>query len=120
MNNYKNTTPLKERIEKSNMLLKKYFPGRVPVILQKYNNSDDMPELKQTKFLVPSEFTYSEFMLLIRNKFKILNETKALYLITETGSILSASDLMSSVYDCNKDPIDHFLYLFYCTENTFG
>lgn len=121
MNNlYKKETPIVKRIHKSNEKLYHYYPMRVPVILQKYENDKILSDLPKKQFLVPTDITLSHLMFIIRKQFQnYLDPSVAIYLFSEKGDILCSTDLISKIYDTHKDE-DRLLYLFYCGENTFG
>lgn len=108
--------PLYMRKEQSTRILIKY-PTRVPVILEKYNNSTNAPDIDKNKFLVPGDTTVGSFAYTVRRRLK-MNEKEALFLFCQ-HNIPPTSDLMTSVYDKHKDE-DGFLYMCYTTENCFG
>ena len=121
MNKFKRDNTLKERQEKSTKLLNTYYPDKIPVIIQKYKNNDNIPELKQIKYLIPSHMTYSQLLMVIRNKMKTtLNPSVAMYIISESGKILSGNITIGEIYEEYKSKEDNFLYFFYAGENTFG
>ena len=119
-NKYKKENTLVERVIKSHKKLKSYYPERVPIIIQRYKNDNNLFELPKKQFLVPYDMDLSRLIIILRNQFKnIINPTMALYFITDKGTILCGSDIISKIYETHKDE-DQMLYLFYCTENTFG
>ena len=121
MNTFKQTISLKERQEKSTKLLNTYFPDKIPVIIQKYKNNENLPDIKHIKFLVPNYMTHNQLLLIIRNKMKItLDPSIALYLISENGKMVTGSVTIGDIYEEFKNKEDNFLYFFYCGENTFG
>ena len=121
MNHYKTNVSLSERKRNSSVVLEKYYPNKVPVIIQKLERDKQLPNLEKIKYLIPSDMTYSSLMIYIRNILvKKLPSSTALFLTTESGHMLCSSEPLSKIYIEHSDNDDKFLYLFYCTENTFG
>ena len=73
--------------------------------------------LEKSKFLVPENITYGEFLYIIRSRIQ-LGAEKALFLFVN-NTIPSATENMKDIYEKNKD-VDNFLYCFYSSESTFG
>ena len=109
--------PLYLRKEQCSRIRIKY-PNRIPVILEKYHNATNAPDIDKAKFLVPGDTTVGSFMHVIRKRVHLSDQT-ALFLYVNT-SLAPTSELMSIVYERYKDPDDGFLYMCYATENTFG
>ena len=119
-NKYKKENTLVERVKKSHSKIKSYYPDRVPVIIQRYKNDHTLFDLPKKQFLVPYDMDLSRLIIVLRNQYKnIINQNTALYFITDKDVILCGSDIISTIYETHKDE-DQMLYLFYCTENTFG
>ena len=114
---YKLEHTLEERQNESSRILREY-PNRMPIICEKAPNSD-LPNIKKTKYLVPSDMTVAQFHFLIRRNLD-LNEASALYLITPKGLTLTGDKTIMEVYNINRDKQDHFLYLYYVSELTWG
>ena len=114
---YKSEHSLDERRTEADRILKEY-PNRMPIVCECAPNSDLM-HLNKTKFLVPDDMTVTQFQFLIR-KHLDLNEYSALYLITEKGVTITGNQTMREIYNIHKDKQDHFLYLFYASELTWG
>ncbi len=105
-----------ERASESERIRIKY-PDRIPVICEKAQGKSTTPDIDKNKYLVPCDLTIGQFLYVIRKRIKLPPES-ALFLFVN-GSIPSASMLMSSIYENEKDP-DGFLYITYAQENTFG
>lgn len=120
VNPYKEQTALETRQKQSQTVLEKYYPYKVPVIIQRHHKSEELPEMKKIKYLIPMDMNYSSLMIILRQNILECSPSMALFLTTSNGTILSSYDLISKVYDEHKDEDDEFLYLFYCSENTFG
>ena len=114
---YKTDFNEEERKQESARILRDY-PNRMPVICEKAPNSN-LPDIKKTKYLVPSDMTIHQFHFIIRRNLD-LNEASALYLITPKGVTLTGDKTIMEVYNNNKDKNDNFLYLYYASELTWG
>jgi len=120
MNKYKKENSLQFRKEKSKYLLNKY-PNKIPIVIQKSSRDKILPELSIVKCLVPPDLTLNHLLINIKSKYLIdLNPSVALYIFTENNKIVSGNQYISSLYEDYKNKEDNFLYLFYCSENTFG
>ena len=93
------------------------YPDRVPIFVDKEKNVN-LPELEKKKFLVPNNFTFGEFIFLVRKRI-MLNSSHALFFFTENGCLINTSDLMSDVYKKYKDE-NGICKFKYAPENTFG
>ena len=107
--------PLDKRCLEAHRIRKKY-PDRVPVIVEKAPNSD-IPDLDKKKYLVPSNLTVGQFLYTIRKRISLTPE-KALYIFIN-NTLPPTANLMSDVYKQNQHK-DGFLYCFYSGESTFG
>lgn len=119
--------------------VRKKYPDRIPVIVQKdgrvsfssrwlkgwfSKKDDENKDSKETKtylkFLVPSDVTFGQFAFICRKKISHLKPEDALFFSVRDKILPGSSNLtMSQVYKEEKDE-DGFLYLTYQTENTFG
>lgn len=121
MNHYKKNVSLDERIRNSSVVLNKYYPEKIPVIIQKSERDKQLPNLEKNKYLIPSSMTYSSLLIYLRNILtKKIPASTAFFLNTESGHMLYCNDPLYKVYSDHSDKDDNFLYLFYCSENTFG
>ena len=114
---YKLEHNLDERKQESNRILKEH-PNRMPVICETAPNSN-IPALRKTKYLVPSDMTINQFQFLIRRNLD-LNEMSALYLITKNNITLAGDRTMMEIYNIYKDKQDNFLYIYCASELTWG
>lgn len=112
---FKKKYGLEKRKEESKKILEKY-PERIPVIVEKDKKSR-ISEIDKNKFLTPQDLTLGQFLYVIRKRIKI-NPEDALYCFVN-NSLPPTSVSMISLYDSHKDE-DGFLYITYCSENTFG
>ena len=118
---YKTDHTLEERQNESSRILRDY-QNRLPVICEKAPNSEKLPFIKKTKYLVPYDMTVSQFHFLIRRNLD-LNENYALFLVTPKGKsfiTLTGDQTMMEAYNIYKDKQDNFLYLYYEEELTWG
>ena len=108
-------TPFETRARECKNVLSKY-PDRIPVIVQPRKNSN-LPKIDKSKYIVPSDLTFAQFMYVVRRRLRIESHT-ALFLFANR-SILSSTHAMKKIYEEHKSP-DGFLYLEYDFENVFG
>jgi len=112
---FKRENSLEKRKNESKTIIAKY-PGRVPIIVEKYKDSE-LPDIDKTKYLVPKDMTVSQFMFIIRKRIN-LESSQSLF-ITINSILVSSSSTVGDIYEGNKDE-DGFLYIIYTSENTFG
>ena len=77
----------------------------------------DRDPIDKKKYLVPNDITVGQFVYVIRKRLVVPPE-KAIFLFIN-GILPPTASLLGSIYDEYKDP-DHFLYITYSGENTFG
>lgn len=114
---FKTEFSFQDRFNEASNVLNEY-PDRVPIIVERANNCNNVAIIDKRKYLVPNEITMSQFLWTIRKRLK-LNETNALFLFNENGITFQNTQFVSNVYEECKDR-DGFLYLKYASENTFG
>ena len=114
---FKRDYVFKKRIKESSRLLEKY-PERVPVVIERDENSKHLTIIDKNKYLVPKDLTMCQLLWVIRKRMHIRKE-QTVFLLSEAGILFAGTDHISSVYENNKDS-DGFLYLRYANENTFG
>ncbi|KAK1436295.1 hypothetical protein QVD17_02074 [Tagetes erecta] len=96
--------------------IREKYPDRVPVIVEKGEQSD-VPNIDKKKYLVPADLTVGQFVYVIRKRIKLSAE-KAIFIFVD-NALPPTGAIMSSVYEEKKDE-DGFLYVTYSGENTFG
>ena len=99
----------------SEKILKKY-PDKIPVIVKKFKNTD-LPDIKKSKFIVPKDMIFTNFLYIIRKHINISSE-KAIF-VTINGKVCPSNSTLGEIYDDMKND-DGFLYIQYSCENTFG
>lgn len=113
---FKTTTTFEKRCEESARIRKKY-PTRIPVIVEKDQREKSLPQINRKKYLVPQDLSVGEFMFVIRKRIK-LSPDKSIYLFID-GSLQNTAANLGKVYEDHKDK-DGFLYILYYGESTFG
>jgi len=115
MQDFKKVYSLGKRREEA-IRIKKKYPTRIPVIVEKSKNSA-IESIDKRKYLVPSDLTVGQFVHVIRKRIKLAPE-QAIFIFVN-NSLPPTAALMSQVYKEHAD-IDQFLYFFYSGESTFG
>ena len=113
---FKTTTSFEKRCEESSRIRKKY-PTRIPVIVEKDLREKSLPQINRKKYLVPQDLSVGEFMFVIRKRIKI-SPDKSIFLFID-DSLQNTGANIGSVYEEHKDK-DGFLYILYYGESTFG
>lgn len=108
--------PFETRQKECENVLTKY-PDRIPVIVQPRQNSKQLPKIDKSKYIVPSDLTFAQFIYVIRRRLR-LDPHSALFLFANK-TIIPSSQGMKKVYDAHRSE-DGFLYIDYDFENVFG
>ncbi|CAM8883323.1 unnamed protein product [Rhodiola kirilowii] len=112
---FKEENALEKRTAEASRIREKY-PDRIPVIVEKAENSD-IPNIDKKKYLVPADLTVGQFVFVIRKRIKLSAE-KAIFIFVD-NMLPPTGVIMSAIYEEKKD-VDGFLYVTYSGENTFG
>ena len=113
---FKERFTFETRQDEALRIMKKY-PDRIPIIVERCPNDTTTELINKNKYLAPSSLTVGQFVYVIRKRL-VLPPEKAIFLFI--GGILPpTASLLGSIYDERKDK-DHFLYITYSGENTFG
>lgn len=115
MTSFKETFSLQKRTDESDRIKKKY-PDRIPVIVEKANSSD-IATIDKKKYLVPHDLTLGQFVYVIRKRIQLSPEQAIFVFVNKT--LPPTASLMSQIYKDHID-IDGFLYVTYAGESTFG
>lgn len=107
----------KKTTHEADRIMQKY-PDRIPVIISRSPNSTNTPEIDKCKFLVPADLTVGQFLYVIRKRLQLSPE-KALFMFID-NTVACNTELIYKVYNESRDKEDHFLYVVYSCENTFG
>lgn len=113
---FRNTTCFEKRQNESKKILDRY-PERIPIICERSQQHNDIPELDRKKYLVPNDFTIGQFLFIIRKRMR-LSQEKAIFIFIN-NSLYPSNELLSKVYQTQKNE-DGFLYISYSGETTFG
>ena len=105
----------KRQTESKNILSK--FPDKIPVIVARSANNENVPDIDKHKFLAPSDITFGQFIYVIRKRVELTPE-KALFCFVNKN-LIATGQSMSEAYKSYKEE-DGFLYITYSGENTFG
>lgn len=98
--------------------IRKKFPTKIPVIVERYQREAILPVIEKSKFLVPQELTMMNFAIIIKNRLGIPN-SRAFYFVINNQSMASTSRTICEVYKEHKDE-DGFLYMTYASQEMFG
>ena len=112
---YRETHTFEQRKQEAEKVRERH-PDRLPVICEKVEQSK-ITDLDKTKFLVPSDLTVGQFVIVVRKRV-MLEPEKAIFLFIG-DSVPPNQAMMSDLYAKHKDQ-DGFLYVKYSGENTFG
>ena len=112
---FKTKNNFEDRLSESTKIMEKY-PLRVPIIVEKCNNSL-INEIDKNKYLVPSDLNMNQFVYIIRKRIKLDKSQSIFLMINDT--ICPSNTPIGVVYNDHKDN-DGFLYIIYTSENTFG
>lgn len=98
--------------------IRKKFPTKIPVVVERYQREANLPVMDKTKFLVPQELTIMNFAIIIKNRLRIPTG-RAFYFVINNQSMASTSKTIAEVYKEYKDE-DGFLYITYASQEMFG
>lgn len=99
-------------------VIRSEFPGKIPVVVERWCKEHNLPYTSRMKFLVPQEITMSQFLHIVRNRLSI-SSTMSLYLLVNNTTLVSLSKTLAEVYRENHDD-DGFLYVTYASQEVFG
>jgi len=114
-NKFKLKSTFEKRKQESDNIKKKY-PDRIPIIVQKHAKST-LNEVDKCKYLVPKDMTMGQFLFVVRKRVN-LGPEQALF-ITVNSTLVSSVKTIGDIY-CDLSDEDGFLYVIYTNENTFG
>ena len=115
MSSFKEKHTIKKITDEASRLRKKY-PDRIPVIVEKLKSSN-LPDIDKNKFLVPSDLTVGQFIYVVRKRLKIAPEMALFIFINNTLPPSGAT--LSTIYKEYKDKTG-MLFVEYSSESTFG
>ncbi|OQR66778.1 gamma-aminobutyric acid receptor associated protein [Tropilaelaps mercedesae] len=112
---YKEEHTFEKRRAEGEKIRKKY-PDRVPVIVEKAPKSR-ISNLDKKKYLVPSDLCVGQFYLLIRKRIQLRAEDALFFFVNNT--IAPTSSTMGALYQEHHEE-DFFLYIAFSDENMYG
>ena len=71
---FKKTYSFKDRYNESQKIIKKY-PDRIPIVCEKHNNSNIIPNITKNKYLTSFDLTVGQFIYIIRKYIHISPES---------------------------------------------
>ena len=98
--------------------LRRKFPTKLPIVVERYDREATLPMLAKTKFLLPREFSMRQFAMFVRDR-AALNSSQSLFLFINRKVLVSMTSSLQEVYDMHKDD-DGFLYVTYASQEVFG
>ena len=101
MSAFKQDFTFERRNKESSSILGKY-PERVPVIIERSENSKHLTLIDKNKFLVPKELKMSQLLWVIRKRMNIRRE-QAVFLSSESGTLFSGTEYVLTVYENNTE-----------------
>lgn len=114
--NFKKKNNIEKRKSESLKIRTKY-PDKIPVIVERGKKSN-LKAIDKNKYLVPEDLTMGQFLYVIRKRIQLDSE-QALFCFVDDNTLPTTSSTMANIYNDHKDE-DGFLYVTYCSENTFG
>ena len=113
-----NLGDLEVRIKQALKILKSNL-SKIPVIIERKNGEDKIPELKQSKYLFPEDFKLHDFIMTIRKKLQLSEKQSITFFFANKNKLFTTDKTMKQIYDEWKDK-DGFLYCNYVNENVVG
>ena len=92
-------------------LIRTQFPDKIPVICERDPKSN-LPDLDKHKYLVPQDFTFSQFIDMIRRRLELQIDVITYFLVNGKDLILG-DKLFSEIYNKYKNYQDDLLYIAY-------
>jgi len=112
---YKEENPFERRKAEGEKIRKKY-PDRIPVIVEKAPKSR-IRDLDKKKYLVPADLTVGQFYFLIRKRIHLRPEDALFFFVN--NQIPPTSATMGQLYQDHHEE-DQFLYIAFSEESTYG
>ena len=115
---FKKLHTFEKRKQEAEYIISKY-PDKIPIIIEKANikNSENVPNIKKKKFLVPDDLILSQLIYIVRRRINI-EPNIGIYFFVD-GELHPTGKLIKEIYEDKKDK-DGFLYMTYSGESTFG
>mmetsp|Transcript_22373 Transcript_22373/g.21558 ORF Transcript_22373/g.21558 Transcript_22373/m.21558 type:complete len:123 (+) Transcript_22373:24-392(+) len=107
---FKQEITFEKRCLESAKIVEKYGE-RIPVVIEKSDSEENLPDLEQTKYLIPTDFSFQQFLQIIRERLK-LDKNTALFIFFGDNKLKQSSKNIKQIYEECKDE-DGFLYCKY-------
>ncbi|CAL8129889.1 unnamed protein product [Orchesella dallaii] len=98
--------------------VRKEYPDKVPVIIERYAHENQLPPLDRSKFLIPEHVHVGELIKILRRRLQ-LNSSQSIFLIVNGRNLPANASTFAEIYRNEADP-DGFLYIVYASHETFG
>ena len=98
--------------------LKQENPDKIPIICEKDPRSL-MKEIKKTKYLIPKDFTVSQFSFVLRKKIE-LNPEEAFFLLAKGKFSIVGETRIGDIYEKYASKEDGILYIVYAEKEFKG
>ena len=92
------------------------YPDRVPIFVNKKEGST-VNDIERHKYLVPKDMTMGNFIYILRKNIK-LESNQALFVFINNRMVCN-TEIVGNIYEQYKSE-DHFMYIIYSGESTFG
>ena len=99
--------------------IKKEFPDKIPVIVEKDPRAKTLNDIDKTKYLVPKEISVTQFSFMLRKRLQ-LKENDAFFLIAKCKYTIMGEYTMDDVYNKYSGKDDGYLYITYTSKEIWG
>lgn len=113
---YRETKDLATRKAEYDKIMK-LFPGKVPIILERYSKETELPLLDKPRILVSEDTSISSILMFIRKRLQI-KDTQSIYLVVDNIMVTPTTAIFELSHYNQSD--DGFVYLTYASQNVFG
>jgi GABA(A) receptor-associated protein len=114
--NNTSTLSLEQRLSEASKIKKKY-PDKIPVIINKSSMCNNLDDIDRNKYLIPHDLCVGQLSHIVKKRLNI-DSTTAIFLFCN-NNILNSSNTINELHNLYKNA-DGFLYIEYTSENTFG
>ena len=114
---FKINNTLEKRINQFDKL-KKEYPTKIPIILEKAHTCT-LNQIIKSKYILSNDLTMAEFITIIKDKLELEPE-RALFFLAKGKYNISGNQLLGDIYERYKDKDDGFLYITYSEEVIYG
>ena len=120
--NFKLKNPNSQKRFEETQSIRKKYPDRIPIIIEKNPNCKFLKDLDKVKFLVRGDLTLDHLIFIIQKKLKSLeikmvDQEESIYLFVDGILSIDKRTNMSEIYEKFKDKQDGLLYFSYDNQN---